>query len=118
MLRWPKPFVQFGATRFSFINDDHANATADVSRMGRSGFRVWHGKLCEFERFAMLSYRVIPHGRAARSKRLRAGAKAPESGRAPVALERLHEGRANAGRFDRLVPIRSIPCSIPIRAEF
>jgi hypothetical protein len=61
--------------------------------MARSGFRVRHAKLCEFERFPMLLYRVIPRGRAAaRSKRLRAGAEGPESGRAPVALERLHEG--------------------------
>jgi len=75
-------------------------------------------QLCEFGGFATLPYRVIPRGGKARSKRLRVGAEAPESGRAPVASERLHEGRANAGRFDRSVPIRSIPSSIPIQAEF
>jgi hypothetical protein len=67
----------------------------------------------------MLLYRVIPRGRAAaRSKRLRVGLEGPESGRVPVALEHLHEGHANAGRFDRPVLICSIPSSTPIRPEY
>jgi hypothetical protein len=43
--------------------------------MARSGFRVRHAKLCEFERFAMLPYRVIPREQEARSKEQEARSK-------------------------------------------
>jgi hypothetical protein len=62
----------------------------------------------------MLAYHVILRGQEARAKCVRVGVEAPESGWAPVASERLHEGRANAGRFERLQSVRSIFSSISI----